>query len=84
MRTNRNVRRVWDRTRSTVVAIGDRRSAPARAAGPAGLSASGQDPCVDCIHVGDLEGVKGVYHINVCDEATQWQNVATVAAISER
>ena len=38
---------------------------------------------VDTVHQGDLDGVKGVYHINVVDEVTQWQYVGTVQAISE-
>ena len=35
------------------------------------------------VHQGDLDGEKGVYHINVVDEVTQYQHVGTVAAISE-
>jgi hypothetical protein len=35
------------------------------------------------VHQGDLNGVKGVYHINMVDEVTQWQIVACVEAISE-
>ena len=38
---------------------------------------------VDTVHQGDLDGVKGVYRINVVDEVTQWQYVGTVQAISE-
>ena len=38
---------------------------------------------VDTVHQGDLDGVKGVYHINMVDEVTQWQIVACVEAISE-
>lgn len=38
---------------------------------------------VDTVHQGDLDGVKGVYHINLVDEVTQWQVVACVEAISE-
>jgi hypothetical protein len=38
---------------------------------------------VDTVHQGDLNGVKGVYHINMVDEVTQWQIVACVEAISE-
>ena len=30
---------------------------------------------VDTVHQGDLDGVKGVYHINAVDEVTQWQVV---------
>ena len=39
---------------------------------------------VDTVHQGDLDGAKGVYHVNMVDEVTQWQHVATVEAISER
>lgn len=38
---------------------------------------------VDTVHQGDLDGVKGVYHINMVDEVTQWEIVACVEAISE-
>jgi transposase InsO family protein len=39
---------------------------------------------IDTVHQGDLNGKKGVYHINAVDEETQWQVVATVEGISER
>jgi hypothetical protein len=35
------------------------------------------------VHQGDLDGVKGVYHINAVDEVTQWQVVGSAAQISE-
>jgi transposase InsO family protein len=35
------------------------------------------------VHQGDLDGVKGVYHINAVDEVTRWQIVAAVSKISE-
>jgi transposase InsO family protein len=35
------------------------------------------------VHQGDLEGVKGVYHINAVDEVTQWEVVGAVERISE-
>ena len=35
------------------------------------------------VHQPDLDGVKGVYHINLVDEVTQWQMVACVAAITQ-
>ena len=38
---------------------------------------------VDTVHQGDLEGSKGVYHINAVDEVTQWQVVGATAQISE-
>lgn len=38
---------------------------------------------VDSVHQGDLDRVKGVYHINLVDEVTQAEIVVTVAGISE-
>jgi len=38
---------------------------------------------VDTVHQGDMEGKKGVYHINSVDEVTQWQIIASVEQISE-
>ena len=39
---------------------------------------------VDSVHQGDSNGVKGVYHINMVDEVTQWQVVSCVEKISEQ
>jgi len=38
---------------------------------------------VDTVHQGDREDEKGVYHINLVDEVTQWQIVVAVEKISE-
>jgi hypothetical protein len=38
---------------------------------------------VDTVHQGDLGKVKGVYYINLVDEATQWEIVACAPDISE-
>ena len=38
---------------------------------------------VDTVHQGELNGYKGVYHINTVDEVTQWEIVASVERISE-
>ena len=38
---------------------------------------------VDTVHQGDLDGEKGVYHINAVDEETQFQVVCSVSKISE-
>lgn len=38
---------------------------------------------VDSVHQGDLDGVKGVYHINIVDAVTQYQFVGSVPGISE-
>jgi len=37
----------------------------------------------DTVHQGDLNGQKGVCHINSVDEVLQWQIVASVEQISE-
>jgi len=38
---------------------------------------------IDTVHQGDMNGSKGVYHINAVDEVTQWEIVASVERISE-
>ena len=38
---------------------------------------------VDTVHQGDMEKEKGVYHINIVDEMTQWEIVGCVERISE-
>ena len=63
------------RTKSVQVAIG-KRGKPNPDGKPGHLR-------VDTVHQGDLNGVKGVYHINMVDEVTQWQVIACVEAISE-
>ena len=37
----------------------------------------------DTVHQGDLDGVKGVYHINLVDEVTQWEILICVDSITE-
>lgn len=39
---------------------------------------------VDTVHQGDLDKEKGVYHINLVDEITQWEIVGAVEKISEQ
>lgn len=39
---------------------------------------------VDTVHQGDNEKQKGVYHVNLVDEVTQWQIVLAVEGISEQ
>ena len=65
----------YTKTRAVQVAIGERRR-PRPDGKPGYLR-------VDTVHQGDLDGVKGVYHINLVDEVTQWQMVACVAAITQ-
>jgi transposase InsO family protein len=62
-------------TKPTPVSIGERR-APKPEGRPGYVR-------VDTVHQGDLDGVKGVYHINAVDEVTQWQVVGAVPQISE-
>ena len=38
---------------------------------------------IDTVHQGDLDGCKGVYHINAVDEVTQFEIVVCVERISE-
>lgn len=38
---------------------------------------------VDSVHQGDLDKEKGVYHVNLVDEITQWEIVGCVEGISE-
>ena len=38
---------------------------------------------VDSVHQGDRDKEKGVYHINLVDEVTQWEIVVTVEGIAE-
>jgi transposase InsO family protein len=74
-RPYRQRRIVYQPTRPTPVAIGERRR-PEPQGRPGYLR-------VDTVHQGDLEGAKGVYHINAVDEVTQWQVVGATTQISE-
>lgn len=72
----RTKRRHYEKTRPNPIRIGERR--PPRPQGRPGFLR------VDTVHQGDLDGVKGLYHINVIDEVTQFEFVGSVAKISER
>jgi hypothetical protein len=37
----------------------------------------------DTVHQGDLNGVKGIYHVNLVDEVTQWEILICVESIGE-
>jgi transposase InsO family protein len=74
-RTYRERRVRYERTRAVQTAIGERR--PPKPDGRPGYLR------VDTVHQGDLEGSKGVYHINAVDEVTQWQVAGATAHISE-
>jgi transposase InsO family protein len=66
---------MFQKTRPVQVTIGERRR-PDPQGQPGYLR-------IDTVHQGDLDGVKGVYHINAVDEVTQWQIVGATAHISE-
>jgi hypothetical protein len=68
-------RRHWTKTRPTGIPIGKR-----RAPQPNGMPGYIR---IDSVHQGDLDGVKGVYHINAVDCVTQMEFVATCEKISE-
>jgi len=68
-------RRLFTKTRPVCNPIGVRR-AP-RPNGRAGFVR------IDTVHQGDLDGVKGVYHITCVDCVSQWQVMACVQGISE-
>ncbi len=66
---------IYIKTKSNKVLIGQRRK-PFTNGEPGYLR-------VDSVHQGDQDKVKGVYHINLVDEVTQWEIVCTVEQISE-
>ncbi len=71
----RNQAVVFEPTRATAIAIGERRRPDPRGR-PGYLR-------VDTVHQGDWDGAKGVYHINAVDAVTQWQVVGCASKISE-
>lgn len=75
-RAYRQRRVVCQPTRPTPVSLGERRRPDPR--GRPGFLR------VDTVHQGDdLDGSKGVYHINAVDEVTQWEVVGATPQISE-
>lgn len=64
-----------EKTQSVSVPIGERRR-PDPQGQPGFLR-------IDTVHQGDRDGEKGVYHINLVDEVTQWEIVGAVEHISE-
>jgi transposase InsO family protein len=74
--TYRQRRIDYQPTRPSGVAIGERR-APRPEGRPGYLR-------VDTVHQGDqVDGTKGMYHINAVDEVTQWEVLGAAAQISE-
>ena len=74
--TYQRARRKFDNTRPVTSTIGERRK-PQPNGQPGYIR-------VDTVHQGDLDGVKGLYHINAVDEETQFEIVCAVEKISER
>jgi len=73
--TYRSITRRYTKTRPVIVKIGER-ARPDPGGRPGYIR-------TDTVHQGDLDGEKGVYHINAVDEVTQWEIVASVERISE-
>lgn len=65
----------WQKTKPTLVNIG-KREKPKPYGKPGFIR-------IDTVHQGDLNKEKGVYHINLVDEVTQWELVACTEKISE-
>jgi transposase InsO family protein len=75
-RAYQRCRRRFEKTRPKPSVIGERRQ-PAPDGRPGYIR-------VDTVHQGDLDKVKGVYHINAVDEVTQFEIVCSTEKISER
>ena len=69
------LRRHFEKTKPRQIPIGERRK-PAPNGQPGYIR-------IDTVHQGDLDGKKGVYHVNAVDEVTQFEVVCTVEKISE-
>ncbi|QQS69306.1 transposase family protein [Candidatus Saccharibacteria bacterium] len=74
--TYRNQSHTFTKTQATTIAIGERRKP--RPNGQPGFIR------IDTVHQGDKDKEKGVYHINLVDEVTQWEVVVAVERITER
>jgi hypothetical protein len=68
-------RRHWTKTKGHSVPIAERR-APAPDDRPGFIR-------IDSVHQGELDGRKGLYHINAVDRVTQFEIVATCEQLSE-
>ncbi|MFH0856620.1 MAG: integrase [bacterium] len=73
---NTSEAKFFKRTKATPVNIGIRRK-PEPNGKPGYLR-------VDTVHQGDFNGKKGVYHINIVDEITQYEMIGTVEKITEQ
>ena len=74
-RVYREHEQTFSKTRSVCLGIGLRRK-PDPQGRPGYIR-------VDTVHQGDLDGKKGVYHVNLVCAVTQWEIVMCVEAISE-
>lgn len=75
-RTYQIKRRHIDKTKRTLIGIGERRK-PRPNESPGYIR-------IDTVHQGDLDKQKGVYHINAIDEVTQYEVICSVERISEQ
>ena len=66
----------FTKTKAVTKAIGERRKMESKGK-PGYLN-------VDTVHQGDRNGEKGIYHINIVDQYTQFEFIASVEVISER
>ena len=73
--TYRNTTRRYVKTKPNVSRIGER-AKPDPQGQPGYIR-------IDTVHQGDINGLKGIYHINAVDEITQWEIIASVERISE-
>ena len=69
-------RRHFEKTRSRQTPIGERRK-PAPNGRPGTIR-------IDTVHQGDLDGKKGVYHVNATVEVTQFEVVCLRASLREQ
>jgi hypothetical protein len=74
-KTYKNKRQFFTKTQSKVSTIGERRKPNAQ--GQPGYLR------VDTVHQGDQDKVKGLYHVNLVDEVTQFEITFAVEKISE-
>ena len=74
-RRYREQRMDFTKTKPTNISIGERRC-PEPGGKPGYLR-------LDTVHQGDLDGTKGVYHLNAVDKVTQWELLQCVPRINE-
>jgi len=67
---------IYTKTKATAIPIGERKK-PFPEGKPGYIR-------VDSVHQGDRDKEKGVYHINLVDEVTQWEVMVCVEGISEQ